>query len=62
MYALVTAASTCAGPFVTLFARTTLQLSMDDIGKVFAWSALGSALTYLPRDISAINSPRCAWR
>jgi maltose/moltooligosaccharide transporter len=48
MYALVTAASTCAGPFVTLFARTTLQLSMDDIGKVFAWSALGSAITYLP--------------
>lgn len=48
MYAMVTAASTCAGPFVTLFARNTLELSMDDIGKVFAWGALGSALTYVP--------------
>jgi len=48
MYAFVTAASTCAGPFVTLFARNTLNLTMDDIGKVFAWGALGSALTYVP--------------
>lgn len=48
MYALVTAASTSAGPFVTLFARNTLNLTMEDIGKVFAWGALGSALTYVP--------------
>lgn len=48
MYAMVTAASTSAGAFVTLFARNSLQLSMDDIGKVLAWSALGSALTYVP--------------
>jgi MFS family permease len=48
MYALVTAASTCAGPFVTLFARNTLALSMDEVGKVFAWGSLASALTYVP--------------
>lgn len=48
MYALVTAGSTCASPFVTLFARDTLKLSMDEIGKVFAWGALGAALTYVP--------------
>jgi MFS family permease len=48
MYAAVTTASTSAGAFVTLFARNSLHLTMDDIGKVLAWSALGSALTYLP--------------
>jgi MFS family permease len=48
MYAMVTAASTSAGSFVTLFARNTIHLTMDDIGKVFAWAALGSAITYVP--------------
>lgn len=48
MYAFVTAASTCAGPFVTLFARETLQLPMEVIGRVFAWGALAAALTYVP--------------
>ncbi len=48
MYALVITASACAGPFVTLFARDTLKLPMDDIGKILAWGALGSAITYVP--------------
>jgi MFS family permease len=48
MYAFVTAASTCASPFVTLYARETLKLPMDVIGQVFAWGALASALTYVP--------------
>ena len=48
MYAMVTTASTSAGSFVTLFARNTIHLTMDDIGKVLAWAALGSAITYVP--------------
>jgi maltose/moltooligosaccharide transporter len=48
MYAMVTAASTSASAFVTLFARNTIHLTMDDIGKVLAWAALGSAITYVP--------------
>lgn len=48
MYACVTAASTCAMPFVTLFARDTVGLSMEDIGRVFAWGWLAAALTYVP--------------
>jgi MFS family permease len=48
LYALLTAASTCASPFIVLFARDTLQLSMNDIGKIFAWSAAASAILYVP--------------
>lgn len=62
-YAMVTAASTCVGAFVTLFARETLSLSMDDIGKVFAWGALASAATYVPMGYlcDKIAPVRLAW-
>lgn len=48
MFAFVTTASTCASPFVTLFTRSTLNLSMSDMGQVLAWGGLGSAITYVP--------------
>jgi MFS family permease len=48
MYAMVTAASTCASPFVVLFARETLGLSMDDIGKIYAWALLPSFVLLIP--------------
>ena len=39
---------TCAGPFTTLFAKSSLGLEMGDLGKILAWGTLASALTYLP--------------
>jgi MFS family permease len=48
MYAMVTAASTCASPFVVLFARETLGLSMDDMGKVYAWAMLPPLVLNIP--------------
>ncbi len=38
----------CTGPFAVLFARETLGLTMEDMGKIFAWGALASAVAYLP--------------
>ncbi len=48
VYVLVVAATTCVNPFVTLFARSRLGLEMGELGKIFAWGALTSALAYLP--------------
>jgi maltose/moltooligosaccharide transporter len=45
---LVTAGTTSAYPFVMLFARRTLVLTMNDIGKMLAWNVLTSAIAYLP--------------
>ena len=45
---LVILATNCAGPFSILFMRETLELTMDDMGKVFAWGAAASALAYFP--------------
>lgn len=41
-------ASGCSGPFLTLFARKSLNLSMEDIGRIFAWATLAGAIAYLP--------------
>jgi MFS family permease len=48
MYACVTVASTCAMPFVTLYTRDTIGLSMEQIGKAFAWGWLAAAVAYIP--------------
>ena len=48
VYVLVVSATTCAGPFVTLFAKTRLNLEMGELGKILAWGTLSSALIYLP--------------
>lgn len=45
---LVISATTCSGPFSVLFSRDTLGISMDDMGKIFAWGAAASALAYFP--------------
>ena len=48
VYVLMVSATTCAGPFVTLFAKGRIGLGMGDLGKILAWGTLSSALTYLP--------------
>jgi len=40
--------SGCAGPFVLLFYRNTLGLSMGDLGKIFALGSIVTAVIYLP--------------
>ncbi|XHR30935.1 MAG: MFS transporter [Chthoniobacteraceae bacterium] len=47
-YVLAVLASTCASPFTALFNRDTLGVSMDDMGKIFAWTAAISAVLYFP--------------
>ncbi|XHR30578.1 MAG: MFS transporter [Chthoniobacteraceae bacterium] len=47
-YVLTVLAGSCAGPFTILFARETLRLNMDDMGKVFAFGAAVSAIAYFP--------------
>lgn len=47
-YVLVMMAISSASPFLTLYARHDLSLGMDDIGKIFAYSALISAVAYFP--------------
>ena len=47
-YVLMVAAVASAGPFTTLFARQTIGLSMDDLGKVTACSTLVGALSLVP--------------
>jgi maltose/moltooligosaccharide transporter len=39
-------ANNSASPFLTLYARHGLGLSMEELGRVFAWSALTAAFTY----------------
>jgi len=48
VYVLVVAATISATPFLTLFARESLHLSMEDVGRIFAWGALASALVFFP--------------
>ncbi len=47
-FVLATCAGSCAGPFTVLFNRDTLSISMDNMGKVFAWGSAASAVAYLP--------------
>ncbi|HEY8966933.1 MAG TPA: MFS transporter, partial [Candidatus Methylacidiphilales bacterium] len=45
---LVMVGTTCSGPFSMLFMRESLGLGMDDIGKIYAWGSLVSALAFFP--------------
>lgn len=45
---LITASSSCAGNFITLFANTTLNLNMENMGHTFGWTAAISLLFYYP--------------
>ncbi|MES2309108.1 MAG: MFS transporter [Verrucomicrobiota bacterium] len=45
-YTLVVAAISSSGPFILLFSKETLGLEMSDLGKVFAYAAILSALLY----------------
>jgi maltose/moltooligosaccharide transporter len=47
-YVLAGMATGCAGPFAALFARDTLALDMDTMGKIFAWGSGAAALIYFP--------------
>lgn len=47
-YVLVLVASTSAGPFSILFARDSLGLDMEDMGKIFAWGMGVAAVLYFP--------------
>jgi maltose/moltooligosaccharide transporter len=45
---LVTAALNCAGNFITLFASDTLNLNMERMGHVFAWTGVVSIVFLYP--------------
>ena len=47
-YAVVLFGSSPVGPFLTLFARHSLGLSLDQMGKVTAWATLASACLFVP--------------
>jgi len=47
-FVLANCAGSCASPFTVLFVRDILGLSMDDMGKVYAWSSAAAAVVYLP--------------
>ncbi len=48
VWVLTVLASACASPFSTLFARQTLGLTLDEMGKIYAWGAVASALALYP--------------
>jgi MFS family permease len=48
VFVFVTLGSFCANPFTMLFNRETLSMNMDDMGKIFAWTAAVSALVFFP--------------
>jgi len=48
VYILVLFATLSVGPFSVLFARDTLGLDMDNMGKIFAWGTGVSLLVYAP--------------
>jgi len=45
---LVTAALNCAGNFITLFASDTLGLNIGNMGQIFAWTGVSSAIFLYP--------------
>ncbi len=47
-YVLVAVGSSCPGSFVMLYARDNLNLDMDNLGRIFAYAALASAILYVP--------------
>jgi MFS family permease len=47
-YVLLATGVGCTAPFAVLFVRDTLGISMEDIGKVFAWASLAGMLVYPP--------------
>lgn len=48
VYILMVSGLMCANPFLVLFARNTLGISMEDMGKVFAWGSAATMIAYLP--------------
>jgi Na+/melibiose symporter-like transporter len=46
--ALLTTSYACAGPFAILFARDTLGISMEDIGKIYTYGGLAGLTLLLP--------------
>jgi len=48
VYILIVIAGTCAASFLTLYARHTLGLAMKELGQVYAYATLLSAIIYLP--------------
>lgn len=47
-FVLVTMATATANSFLTLYAKHTLHLNMEEIGGIFAYAALLSAVVYVP--------------
>jgi maltose/moltooligosaccharide transporter len=47
-YMLATIAGACAIPFVTLFAKKTLGLNLEDMGKIFAWGGVATFVLLIP--------------
>jgi len=48
MNVLVISALVCGGNFTTLFARETLHLGMDEMGRIYSWTAVFTIFTYFP--------------
>jgi MFS family permease len=48
MNVLVVSALACGGNFITLFARETLGLGMDEMGHIYSWTAVFTVLVYFP--------------
>ncbi|HEY8965429.1 MAG TPA: MFS transporter, partial [Candidatus Methylacidiphilales bacterium] len=48
VYVLAIGATSCAGPFSVLFTRDTLGIGMEQMGRIFAWSAAASLLALFP--------------
>jgi maltose/moltooligosaccharide transporter len=48
MNLLVVSALACGGNFITLFARETLGLGMDEMGRIYSWTAVFTVIIYFP--------------
>lgn len=48
VYVMLVIAGSCAGSFLTLYTRDVLRLNMEEMGHIFAYSALFSAIVYVP--------------
>ncbi|XHR29044.1 MAG: MFS transporter [Chthoniobacteraceae bacterium] len=47
-YVVALLGTSCAGSFTMLFTSETLGLNMDDMGTIFAWGSVVSAVAYFP--------------
>ncbi len=48
VYLLILSSNIAVGTYSALFCRETLGLGMDEMGKLFAWGAVASAVAYYP--------------